>query len=563
MAEPPPDDLLVEEASETDEIIGATPPVTYDTDAVEPASGSAPDSDVGAGVGGAQELAAYLHALDVLIDVLDRGGEERQGSARRIARAVRLGPSADRFGELKQVATSVLESPDAELGPSVRALRAAVKQRLSEAEEDDKDGSDEAPPARVLVVDDDPVQARLMEAALRAPGRAVESVDSIAEGRARIEREEFALVIVDRLLGDGDGHELLMHVRSQAAFSNMPVIILSSRAEDADVSEAFALGADAYFSKAMSPRVLAAAVSSSLFRAAQRRQSVLRDPDTGVRTRTVFVEAYEHHANLCMRRGAPFTLAVLGIDRFRRLVDLHGTESGRRIITATSDALTSVVRGSDIVGRWGPDVLAVAFPDTDVEGGIVALRKVWDRLAREEVALDTGSSTVVTASAGVAGLWEAGGNTAEQVDVALRRLAQSRKAGRGRITSNDEEPLRASVPILLIEDDELTAELIEHRLDREGYEIIHYAHGADALAAAAELDVALAIVDVSMPGANGYEILLRLRQTPSWASVPILMMTQGPEAQTARAFRMGATDVLRKPFAPSELLARVNRLVSG
>lgn len=546
----------VGEGDDENELIGVAPSVAYEevspAHRFEPGSGKTPPD------ARAQELSAYLHALDVLTEAL-REGEVRAGAALvRMGRALELGSASADEPELRSVAVELGRGAPDELLDTAEKLRAAIHARLQEwvsrPGETDTGFS-------VLIVDDDPVQARLLEATLKNADREVTSVDSVAAAKEKIGRESIDLVVVDRMLGDGDGHELLVNIRSQPAHSNVPVMVLSANASDADVTEAYALGADAYLSKQTSPKVIAAAVSAHLSRAAQRKQAVLRDPDTGVRTRTVFLEAYEHQAHLSTRRGAPLTLSAISIDRFRRLVDLHGTEAGRRVAGAVAQVIRSDTRSSDIVGRWGSDVFVVAFPDTDVGGAQIALSKLWDGFAKLRIPLPAGAAAAVTASGGIVGLWEAAGDTGGQVERVLRRLTMARRAGRGRVVTSDDPTVRSKMPVLLIEDDELTAELIVHRLEREGFDVIHFEHGADALAAANDLDVVLAIVDVSMPGANGYEILLRLRETGAYASVPILMMTQGPDAQTARAFRLGATDVLRKPFAPSELLARVNRLV--
>lgn len=546
----------VEELDDADELIGVAPSVPYDES--ETAEGGESSGVVAPADARAQELSAYIHALDVLTEALREGDPRAAAGILRLARALELGTASVGVPELRATALDVSQATSGGLLEAADALRATVRNRLQDAP---GPAVEREVGFTVLVVDDDPIQARLLEAALRNTDRAVTSVPSVEAARETIGREPADLVVVDRNLEDGDGHDLLVHIRSQPAHSNVPVIVLSASVSDADVSEAYALGADAYFGKDTAPKVIAAAVSAHLSRAAQRKQAVLRDPDTGVRTRTVFLEAYEHQAHLSTRRGAPLTLAALTIDRFRRLVDLHGTEAGRRVAGAVAEVVRGETRSSDIVGRWSPDVFVVAFPDTDVGGAQVALAKLWDGFAKLRVSLPEGAAATITASGGIAGLWESAGDTNEQVERALRRLTMARRAGRGRVAISDDPTVRSKMPVLLIEDDELTAELIVHRLEREGFEVIHFEHGADALAAAGDLDVVLAIVDVSMPGANGYEILLRLRETGAYASVPILMMTQGPDAQTTRAFRLGATDVLRKPFAPTELLARVNRLV--
>jgi DNA-binding response OmpR family regulator len=115
-------------------------------------------------------------------------------------------------------------------------------------------------------------------------------------------------------------------------------------------------------------------------------------------------------------------------------------------------------------------------------------------------------------------------------------------------------------PVLLAEDDELTAAVITHRLVREGLEVRRYADGAAALAAAQARAHALVILDVKMPAMDGFELLQRLRALPAYATTPILMLTSmGSERDIARGFELGADDYMVKPFSPVEVVARVNR----
>jgi DNA-binding response OmpR family regulator len=72
----------------------------------------------------------------------------------------------------------------------------------------------------------------------------------------------------------------------------------------------------------------------------------------------------------------------------------------------------------------------------------------------------------------------------------------------------------------------------------------------------------MVILDVKMPGMDGFEVLERLRRTPAFSAVPIIMLTSmGSEADVVRGFQLGADDYVLKPFSPVELSARVWRLL--
>jgi two-component system OmpR family response regulator len=116
------------------------------------------------------------------------------------------------------------------------------------------------------------------------------------------------------------------------------------------------------------------------------------------------------------------------------------------------------------------------------------------------------------------------------------------------------------VKILIVEDDPQMGGLIDRGLIAEGYETVVVSNGVDALIAVATQDVALAAIDVMLPGMSGFEICRRIRDTGS--SVPLLLLT-ARDAVEDRVYGLdsGADDYLTKPFAFVELSARIRALL--
>jgi len=116
--------------------------------------------------------------------------------------------------------------------------------------------------------------------------------------------------------------------------------------------------------------------------------------------------------------------------------------------------------------------------------------------------------------------------------------------------------------LLLVEDDEALAELLEFRFRREGYHVRATGDGDEALLLAAEDIPDLVILDWMIEGTSGIEVCRRLRRDPATANVPIIMLTaRGAEDDRIRGLDTGADDYLTKPFSPRELQARVSAVL--
>ena len=114
--------------------------------------------------------------------------------------------------------------------------------------------------------------------------------------------------------------------------------------------------------------------------------------------------------------------------------------------------------------------------------------------------------------------------------------------------------------ILIIEDDRAIALGLRLNLRRDGHEVRIAQDGETGLPLALEPEVDLVVLDVMLPGRNGYEILKELRKRGSNASV-LMLTAKGMESDKILGLKLGADDYLSKPFGLGELLARVEALL--
>ncbi len=120
-------------------------------------------------------------------------------------------------------------------------------------------------------------------------------------------------------------------------------------------------------------------------------------------------------------------------------------------------------------------------------------------------------------------------------------------------------PADLSGPILIVEDDRNTAALVATYLQREGFITLQEHDGAQALATARREKPGFVILDLMLPGLDGWEICRELRKV---SEVPILMLTaREEEIDRVLGLSLGADDYVVKPFSPRELVERVKAIL--
>lgn len=116
--------------------------------------------------------------------------------------------------------------------------------------------------------------------------------------------------------------------------------------------------------------------------------------------------------------------------------------------------------------------------------------------------------------------------------------------------------------ILVVEDEDALSTLLQYNLDKEGYEVRVAGDGEEALTLVSERLPDIIILDWMLPKISGIEVCRRLRQRPESRNVPIIMLTaRGEESDRIRGLDTGADDYVIKPFAMSELSARIRAVL--
>jgi two-component system phosphate regulon response regulator PhoB len=116
--------------------------------------------------------------------------------------------------------------------------------------------------------------------------------------------------------------------------------------------------------------------------------------------------------------------------------------------------------------------------------------------------------------------------------------------------------------ILIVEDEIDIANLVAFNLERAGYKVSIAADGREGLEQILQLQPSLVILDLMLPGMNGYQVLKEMQRDSRSHAIPVLMLTAKSQTEDRiKGLELGADDYLTKPFSPKELLLRVKAII--
>jgi diguanylate cyclase (GGDEF)-like protein len=497
-----------------------------------------------------QSLAARIGALEAARRSLREHGADAAGTVRRLAHSLRGSAGTYGFPEISLAAERVEEASEETIDAEVESLLGVLRPIAT------TDGGQ----VGILIVEDDVEMARALQMRLAAPNRVVFVAGSIAAAERILADNDIALIVLDLVLPDCDGRNLLIRLRERPGLASLPVIVLTGKGS-LPQTECFALGADAYFEKPVDLNTVTAAVATRLQRTAEANREARQDPLTGLPNRAAFREACARALALARRNREPLSLAILDLDRFKSVNDTHGHAIGDEVLRGVAAVLTQAFRGSDMAARWGGEEFVVLLPNTGQKGAILSLERALDALRQQSFTGKDGAPFSVTFSAGVVPYPE-NATLEEAVNSADRLLYLAKVAGRDRVLGAEADSSALGRQVIFATSDFTQAATARDFLAEAGLEVVFVPATSAAVHAAVNATTAVIVLDVRVPALDGEELLRQLRPIAEAQSIAIVVLADSSaEQDIVRCFDIGADDYLVKPFSPAELTARVRRLL--
>ena len=376
----------------------------------------------------------------------------------------------------------------------------------------------------ILIVDDSlTVRMDLVEA-FEAAGFNPLPCPTLAEARQALARGPVAVVILDVLLPDGDGVELLEEIRASEATAGAAVLMLSTEAEIKDRLRGLKTGADEYVGKPYDTDYVVAKVRE-LLRARTPR-------DTRATTVMLIDDSLTFRSELRIAlEAAGYTVAEAGSgEEGLRLA--AGARPGAVIV----DGVLPGIDGATVIRRIRLDAALRGVPClllTGSEGKGAELR-----------ALDAGADAFVRKE--------------EDTSVVLAKLgAVLRQAGAGHPTEGTVS-LLGPRKLLAVDDSATYLHELGDALRGEGYDVILARSGEEALELLAVQSVDCILLDLVMPGLGGQETCRRVKATPVLRDIPLVMLTAREDRLSmVEGLGAGADDFIPKSSDFEVLRARV------
>jgi diguanylate cyclase (GGDEF)-like protein len=431
----------------------------------------------------------------------------------------------------------------------------------------------------VMVVDDDSITASVIAEVLRDQADIVLVADG-TQAHDRAVGLKPDLILLDVMMPGTDGYLICGRLKEDPRTRDIPVIFVSSLSDETQEARGLLSGAVDYVIKPISAPILTARVRNHLELKRQRdrlERESLRDDLTGLGNRTRLEDALNAEWRRAARLKGQVSLMVVAIDGFEPFSRLYGPLATRDCLRRVGTALaTSAQRPGDIVGRFPPDRFLAILPDTDSKGALAVAERMRSAVRLLDVPhAEAGPEATMTVSAVVTTCApRPGEHPAFALEQVLERLTEAQGERRNRCLSVQSEPAHApeaarvlpatvvSGRLLIVDDDPVSVAVLSELVRSAGYTVETLDDSTAAVVRAQSLQPDLVLLDLRMPGIDGFEVCRRLKRNPATTNIPVVFLSIVDDpADKLRAFEVGGADYVGKTFHPEEVLARIGHQI--
>ena len=380
-------------------------------------------------------------------------------------------------------------------------------------------------PAALIVDDSLTVRMDLGEA-FESAGFENTLCSTLGEARSALSSGQFALIILDVLLPDGDGVDLLREIRNTTSTATALVMLLSSEAEVSDRTRGLKTGADEYVGKPYDQSYVVAR-ALELLRRSQAGSSAAKS------TTVLIIDDSptfrEELKSVLESSGYSVVAAPTGEDGLRMAVDIRPS-------VIVVDGVLPGIDGATVIRRIRADAVLRSTP--------CILLTASEERGGELTALDAGADAYVRKE--------------EDTQMVLARVTAVLRSAGSRSSMGATASLLGPKKILTVDDSLTYLHEVAEQLRQQGYDVVPAHSGEEALELLSVQSVDCILLDLVMPGLSGKETCRYIKGSAAWRDIPLILHTslEGQDAMI-EGINAGADDYISKSSDIEVLCARV------
>ena len=265
---------------------------------------------------------------------------------------------------------------------------------------------------RILIAEDDPISRRLLEVTLSKWGYDVISCqDGNAAWQILQQRDAPSLAILDWMMPGIDGIQVCREVRQHIIEPYIYILLLTAKSQKTDIITGLESGADDYLTKPFDTSELRVRLRAGrrildlqeelIFVRETLRDQATHDSLTRLWNRAAICDILQREIDRAVRNHSMLSILIADLDHFKRINDTYGHLAGDAVLHKVAQRMTTAVRPSDGVGRYGGEEFLLVLPDCDEKGAAVLAERLRETIETSGLILAE-SVIPITLSLGVA-----------------------------------------------------------------------------------------------------------------------------------------------------------------
>ncbi|MGN7761901.1 GGDEF domain-containing response regulator [Paenibacillus sp. 22594] len=424
----------------------------------------------------------------------------------------------------------------------------------------------------ILIIDDDVELVAFLRESLEKQSYYVSIALSAERGLKIFYEGKPDLILLDILLPDQSGIDVLKQIIGKAKKERIPIIIVSGEYGKDIQMYAYSLGVMDYMPKPLDIDLFLVLIKNRFELKREWQESIIVDELTGAFNRRYFNQTMKQLVSDFRRTGRLFSLALMDLDHFKLVNDTYGHLIGDEVLQTFSEVVRHSIRVEDTFCRFGGEEFALFMPNTDAASALLVVDRIQQQLAARTFTAKK-EEFQVTFSGGITEVREEVNEPDRLIGEADQALYVSKNTGRNRTTlytdKLDTGKAESLLNVIVVDDDALIRRIVTHHFSSwdpagiDSVKVSSYASGPLFLESDwyAQGGKYIILLDGIMPELDGLEVLERIRSNYPEVNILVIMLTgRNNQRDIIHALQMGADDYVVKPFHLPELLTRIERL---